>query len=319
MSEKKKQHVVPKIYLKWFCNKKWLLNFFDKQTWEYKEQTPEKVWRINHFYTLFWKNWEKDFTIEDFFWKEIENDIWKVFSKIENKEFLLKDDKDKLAKFITFQFLRTEVFRNWVNKDIKYDMEWNHSIICSNDEYLNAHINKYEEKTWEIFPLSKDEYKNIYKNYELKISNTPSLKSMIELSNKLYPLFRNKNWYFFISPDNSNFITSDNPFFTINISNKKSPFGSWWFLNKSLWSYITITKNICLHFDWNLIKWEWNIIYTKIDRNSIKSYNSLIASCSYRYIIWKDRKLIESIIKRTNIQKNDFYDPYIISWPLWVR
>ena len=148
MSEKKKQHIVPKVYLKWFCNNKWLLNFYDRKTWKYKEQKPENVWWIKHFYTIVWAEWEKDFTIEDYFSNEIENNIWDIFFKINKYEALSMDEKDKLALFVTFQFLRTEVFREWVNKDIKYMMEWQHSIICSNDEKLKAHIKKYESKTW---------------------------------------------------------------------------------------------------------------------------------------------------------------------------
>ena len=302
-----------------FCNNKWLLNFYDRKTWKYKEQKPENVWWIKHFYTIVWAEWEKDFTIEDYFSNEIENNIWDIFFKINKYEALSMDEKDKLALFVTFQFLRTEVFREWVNKDIKYMMEWQHSIICSNDEKLKAHIKKYESKTWKKFPLTEEEYKNIYKNYDLKVTNTESIKSMIELSKDLYVLFRSKDWYFFVAPKNSCFITSDNPFASINISEDYWPFGSWWFLNKDLWNYIPLTEHICLHFDWNIVSWEWKIIYSKIDRNKMKNYNSIIANCSYRYIIWKDKRLIESIVKRTKIEDKEFYDQNIISWPLWTR
>jgi hypothetical protein len=319
MWEKKKQHVVPKVYLKWFCNNKWLLNFYDRETWKYKEQRPENVWWIKHFYTIVWNEWEKDFSIEDFFSNEIENDIWNIFQKINKYEDLTIDEKDKLALFVTFQFLRTEVFRNWINKDIEYMMEWNHKIICSTDKYLKWHINKYEEKTWKKFPLTEEEYKNIYKNFEIKATNVESINMMMYLSVLLYDIVRKKNWYFFVAPKNSSFITSDNPFASINMWKDFWPFGSWWFLNKDLWHYIPLTEHICLHFDWIIKDSEWEIVYSKTDRNKMKSYNSLIANCSYRYIIWKDKRLIESIIKRTKIKDKEFYDPNIISWPLWTR
>lgn len=302
MSQKKHQHIVSKVYLKWFCNEK-LLSFYDRKTGRYKEQRPYTTGRIKHFYTIIWKDWEKDFLIEDFFWKEIENSIWDVFSKLNRQEHLEKKEKDSLMWFVIFQYLKTEVFRNKVNKSIKDTMEWQHSIICSNDDYLNEHIKKYENKIWLKFPLTKEEYKNMYKYFNIEPINIISIKKMFKLSEVLYPLFRSQNWFFYVAPKWSSFITSDNPFSIIDIWDESWPFGLWWFLSENLWSYIPLTKSICLHFDWSITEWEWKMVYVNTNKRKMKSYNALIANNSHRYIIWKDKKLIESIVKRIKIKE----------------
>ena len=111
-----KQHIIPKTYLSWFTNDKGLVNFFDRDNSTYKEQNPKTVTRIPDFYTLYNEDWTKNYSIEKFLSENIENYLPTLLNKIKRQEELNSDDKELLASFITFQYLRTEVFRgmNWV-------------------------------------------------------------------------------------------------------------------------------------------------------------------------------------------------------------
>ena len=135
MSEKKKQHIVPKVYLKWFCNNKWLLNFYDRKTWKYKEQKPENVWWIKHFYTIVWAEWEKDFTIEDYFSNEIENKIEAVKKVNMQNEITASPTKMGTLRPILIGILRY---------DICYGLMaiWPYSPLCGESARINCQLRR---------------------------------------------------------------------------------------------------------------------------------------------------------------------------------
>lgn len=319
MSKPKKQHIVPRVYLEWFTNKKWLVNFFDRNNGKYKEQNPKTVTTITNFYTLKDENWNNDYSIEKFFWAEVESKLPFILWKIDNLELLSFKEKDILATFITFQFLRTEVFKNTVDKSAMYVMEWRHKLICENEDTLDLYIEQYEKDKWEKFPLSKEEYKNIYKNYNISPTNTYFLKMILWLYEDMFPIFRNMDWAFLLTKKDTSFLTSDNPF--SKYSDWKENFLSWWLTDPRTIKLFPISKNICMQLLVPNSKSSDNSMFYKevASKKILGIYNSIIAHNSYKVIIWKDKKLIESIVKKNKLKDKEKYESIMISWPLWIR
>lgn len=208
----RKQHFVPKCYLKGFA-------FADANTrkdtwvWVYKkgnQEAPQKcsikkiAWILDYY-----EDEEKDNRVEDLL-SEIENQVCPIIQNlqisVESEINMKPEDKSVLACFIALLFTRNPAFRD-VAKNIREKMvELYADHLFENDKEFKQIIesNPMVKERWvagEIKPI---------------IHEWATLPEMMYIAKCLKWSFLSKNWHFIIPPKGEYLITSDNPVYFDN-------------------------------------------------------------------------------------------------------
>jgi len=299
MNNPKRQHIVARVYLEGFTNPTWLLNFYDRDKKTFKEQNPLTISRINHFYTLVDDKWNKDFSVESFFWNVIESRLPEVFQKIENYKVLNLEEKDILASFISFQLLKTESFQKSVDKASLGMMKRHHDVYCNDEQLFISFKESYKADKWSELEISFEDFKDIYKNFDIQPTNRMFIRLMFETYDEVFPIIRHLDWEFMVSKKDTTFLTSDNPFSKMQKNTK----ATWGLIDNNTLRIFPISKDICLKFTTPEKPLKDNFMFYKEvpTKKLVWFYNGVIAVNSHRLIIGKDKALIESIIKKNDI------------------
>lgn len=108
MAKKKKQHFLPRVFLKGFTNESGHLFMLDREKGGIKgPRTIETVAYESHLYTVRGGNGGRDLAIEDFF-GVIENEMSDLFTKIQASGFddVTDQELNHLIEFVTLQHCR---------------------------------------------------------------------------------------------------------------------------------------------------------------------------------------------------------------------
>lgn len=208
MNKPIRQHTVPKVYLKHFCDEQGKLQVYKIKDDKFLiNQNPTNTTINKNFYTIE-VDGKPDFTIEEIMSKYIENDYSEVVQKITDYRQLSKHEEEYLALFAAFQFSRTTKSRQQFNAMIAEMNEKLLQIIIPMEKHHNP--SKYTQEEWERMDslLKALEEKNI----QLEVPKEMHLQHMMEFSLEASSILRKLDWIFLEAPKGSSFITSDNPF-----------------------------------------------------------------------------------------------------------
>jgi hypothetical protein len=282
MSKPKKQHYVPQVYLRHFTDKDEYLNIYDINSGEYRRQTPANVGYSKHFYTLE-KDGEKDYSVEYLLANHVDILYSPVLKKIENKERLTRKDKEDLAIFITFQYLRTPSHRKNYNRMVDTFYKQTSKIIFSMKKHhgLLDHIDSNELKTIEKIIENEE--------YQIEVPKEHSLEFMLKFSEEMSYMLLNHNFIILEASSKSEFITSDNPYCMV-----KEKWSDRW----SGYGIINTTKFFPLSPKYLLVLKDpgEKIAYMKIDKSQVRELNFLIFSWAERFVFSRNKILLESIV-----------------------
>lgn len=295
-NKKKKQHYVPKCYLRSWCfSEKNLIYVYDKETDSMRISNIDEVAQGRFFYDIHpyellpdtevikllekgvtWDTNKKSQIIENAFADEIEPPLSEALNKIivtaenatpwylNNCFFIGKDDKRTFASFLALQLLRTKSMRDKF-KDMANGIE---ELLCG----MGA-----DACTIEKYSISKDDIKQMHLQMML---DPETLRDMTNLFDRL-------TWILGVNRTNTKFFTTDNPICTYG--HVKHPGRS---LNglgsKGVEVFYPISPNLILimfdgayHKDTNLHD-RWYLEIT--DSANIDYYNSLLAMIADRMI-----------------------------------
>lgn len=284
MSNPKKQHYVPQVYLNYFTDENGYLNIYDREKEEYRRQTPANAGYSKHFYTVE-VNGEKDYTIEKLLATHVDNLYKPVMEKIKNKEVLTKDDKENLAIFVAFQHLRTPAQRKNYNAmfddfykqttKIIFGMKKSHGQL---GELTEQEANMIEET------LEKE-------NYEVQVPKEHSLEFMLKFSEEMSRMLSNHNFVILEASSKSEFITSDNPY--CMVKDKESP--AW-----SGYGIVNTTKVFPLTPRYLLVLKDPGdkVVYMKLDKANVRQMNFVIAGWSDRFVYSSNELLLRSLVTK---------------------
>jgi len=104
------------------------------------------------------------------------------------------------------------------------------------------------------------------------------------------------DWQFWYSSKNSSFITSDNPFVVTRPQNYNGPYGIG---TKGAKKLVPLNQKVCLVM---CDKGE-SVINRQVSSKDVRSVNGLIALECNRFLISKDKSLLESLVKNSKIDK----------------
>lgn len=303
----KRQHLIPSSYLEWFWVKRngretelFIIDL--KENWKIRKDISWNLTIEKDFYTLEWKNWEKDYWIENFFANFVEWDIKRIIFKINNKEDITIEEKLYIARFVVFQEMRSKPRRI-------QDSKWNWDFIKLSLDSIYKHLNTEEDRfesmrktmmEHEDYDPSLTEFRGWCKKFEnnekILFENKRELLSMIKIAPEIADLLMKRQWIFWHISDDRSFVTSDYPVYL------DSKFTTWffsspWYLNAE-YVWIPISRWCYLQMK-EFIGYQYRPIHQDLtDLKYIKGFNFLTSHLSHRWIIWSSQSLLESIWKR---------------------
>lgn len=283
MSNPKKQHYVPQVYLQNFKDDDGYIYIYDIEKDQFRRQTPQNAGYNKHFYTVEIDG-EKDYFIEQFLSHHVDSKYSDVIKKIENGEDLALEDKQNLALIIAFQHLRTPSQRENYNNMVDSAVKQINKIMFSYKKQLNAKIGVTDEE----YELLKNTIEN--ENYSVIAPKEHSLALMLDFAEEMANMLLNHNIAILECGKNTQFITSDNPYCMIKEkwSNQWEGYGV---INTIKFFPITPKFGVILKDPGN------KVIYLKPNTRQVRNLNLLVASWAQRNIFAKNKVLLESIVK----------------------
>lgn len=317
----KKQHYVPRFYLKNFADRQGILQTLDIEN--NRLELPKHysgVGYANYFYAV-------ETGIPDDISQEVEkwlqqfenyiaSEIPHIIDKILNYEHIDKDDRYVLSVLMSLLWLRSPNMREQLNKMEEGLMKQVLGLRAT--ESVDGFIEKTKK---EIPDKEKEKLIKMLKegSYEVKFNNAQHLKLMTETLGFEGPGFANmffgQKWKVYIAKGEKRFITSD------------SPLAEWWQPPKDFYGnasflernkYFPLTPEILFELTYPIgsTKAKRKTIF-KSEDNIVELFNILIAAKSHEFAYSGNKELLENIKNGRDNPGNpemNYYQKYELPW-----
>lgn len=295
MNKSKRHHYLPQFYLKSFC-KNGFLWLYDRNMDEYRQQTPINTAVKKKYYTITGPDGISRNEVEAVL-ANVEDKTKPIIEKTNRKELIDLEEKSILAVFIALLYVRVPEFEMTINELSEKALKKYNKIIISNEKKAEIIINQFVT-TKEQKNVSPKEVLDFAQNedYDIKFSREHSLNLMYSLARELPFYFIQMDWQFWHSPKNSSFITSDNPFIVTSPENYNGPYG---IRTKGTKKIVPLSRKVCLV----MCDRGERMINMQVSSKDVRSINYFIATGCDRFLISRDKSLLESLVKISKINK----------------
>lgn len=316
----KKQHYVPKFYLKYFADKKGIVQVLDIENKRFGSPKAYSAIGYAHYF------YAAETGVPDEVSQQIEKWLQKfesviagalpdIISKILNSEHIDVDDRYVLSVFMSMLWLRSPSMRVRLNK-MEEDMTKKMMSL-----YAPQRIDQYVKKTGKN--MSCKERRALIKmmeeaSYKLRFNNAQHLRFMTKTLGFGEPGFANmffgQKWKIYIAKGEKRFVTSDNPVV------------EWWpppetfyrasFLERN--KYFALTPGILFELTVPLgsKKVKRRSIFNDED-DVVSLFNILIAAHCHSFVYSGDRDNLEGLLAGINnpgIIEKKYYEQYERPW-----
>ena len=297
MTSPKRHHYLPQFYLERFCRDGGF-SVFDRETHEFRRQTPVNTALKSHYYSVEDENGKKDTRIESFL-SELEVHAKQIMLKLENREDIADEDKEELAVFIAFMMNRVPDFEKAINKMESTLIQRTADMLFSDEERLESILQEHSEDAGGVSDISAKEMVEFHKsgNYEIVIHRNESLRMMVNVSLNTANYFRQMEWGIFHCQDRTSFITTDNPVVLVPPSDYEKGFWGVGILTKGARKIFPLSQKSCLvMFDHGNA-----ICHGAADQLTTRQINLTLAAYSDRFVIGRDETLVKNIVSTTRL------------------
>jgi hypothetical protein len=289
---KKRNHYLPRFYLKGFCDT-------NSRVWMYEKNNPSQpvdgspgdMAIVRKLYNLESSGNAKD-EIENYFSESVETPASPPFKRLLNKEFPNMQDKKTLSLFFAMLMVRTPLYIKHLKTQQSKEFNVIAKVSAANKDYFHSAYKKIHSNLDEG-AIEKDRCSILNGEVCFEAINDVSLKSMLILGVNIAPLLENMKWALIETDDNLPLITSDN-FMHISNLNIKSSFYGIGLGMSGTYVYIPLSKKLSLLMV-NKCDFNENIVYNvnnppslndrKIDlKKFIKLCNKKIFCACERYV-----------------------------------
>ena len=295
MNEPKRHHYLPQFYLKNFC-KNGFLWVYDRENNKYRQQTPINTAVKKKYYTTTGSDGKSHNKIEAVL-ANIEDRTKHIIEKIDRKKSIDLEDKCILSIFIAFLYGRVPEFEMEINELTEKFLKWYNKLAIPNEKQAEIIIKQFAE-TKDQENLSPKKLLDFVRNedYRIKVPREHSLRSMYFLANEFPLIFIQMDWQFWYSSKNSSFITSDKPFVVSRPQNYNGPYGIG---TKGAKKLIPLNPKVCLVM---CDKGE-SLINRQLSSKNVSDVNGFITLECDRFLISKEKSLLERLVKISKIDK----------------
>lgn len=308
MSNRPKRHhhlaqTIQRNFLEKGRDKLW---WYSRERDAYEERTTYGIAHARHTYTFSAINGDVRYTLEHALSK-VENAAGPAFKKLEKAEELTQEERNAVAEFVGFQYLRTPSKITVIQKMRDaggarvVDEIVNRVDRMTAEEYA-AYTTKYEAKTGNSLSISRDELIESLKNRPPKMLSTKegTLASLVDLGTELAIEYSKRSWVVMHSPRDSSFITSSEGVFSSGRQSERgtSPGPG----VQGVQTVFPFSRHEALLIEGTGPP---SIRHTKIDKRAVRAVNDRLATVSGE-IYGSPRRLLESIVARNNLASTRF-------------
>jgi len=214
---KHNNHYVSESYLKMWTNNKGKLYVYNRivpnekfKIW--REKYPSEICKIDYLYIYVDDNGKLSDLFENIFSISYENDLNNILKKVDKLSFLNEQDIDILMKFIGAQRFKTKKGYFRIHNNISnWMMEAQLIAINSIKHTSNAGKKQSLLKNLPMkLSIIKEKREIIIKNTYINGKNL-WLFTLERIVNNLYKELKNKEWNYYIAPEDYTWFTSDEP------------------------------------------------------------------------------------------------------------
>lgn len=302
----KKQHYIPHFYLKGFCRDKKLW-VYDREEGSYKERNPKTVATENHFYTVEDDEGKKRADVEEVLGR-VENTVAPIIRKIDAGSYALSaEEKIHLAQFVALLKFRVLMFEGWFS-----DFADTVAKKILRDRYPNVEaVQQQLDAAGKNNPEDPEQAKNIFEglqrgNYKVIPNDAARITQMLQLSLGISEEISFMEWTFAVAPENTSFVTSDNPVLVLSSGAPPVPPEGWTgelspyllsgegFATPGAQKVVPLTQQTCLIIG----DYGTRIQARRMARAGVWAINEVIAEQCGRLLMARDKALLETVARK---------------------
>jgi hypothetical protein len=291
-----KNHFLPKMYLKGFSSSGKVFVFFrSEQT--IKELAPVSICKKRELYTLRMHDGTKNHAIEKNLLARNESRVRHVIEKLNQRKILDRNEQLDLCEFVAFLAIRVPATLSYQQQIAE---QRSPKVLQELFPDINTTLD-FIRKSGD-FPVKADEKmaKFIFervqrKQLTVKVDDDFALANLPALGNSMMKAIWQLNWTVVWAPSKCSFITSDCPFVVLSPANRTIRRLGVRCPNTLTFVPLSSTCAIILEPLGD------NRDYKVIPRPLVNSINMSVAINSDRFVIARDKPLLERVVKRTRL------------------
>jgi hypothetical protein len=321
----KKQHFLPRFYLKRFADERNFLQVYDKKRAKLISPRPYPSVGYEHYFYAVETGVPDNVSQEVEEWLKIYEDIIakdlpKIIKDIIDYKQISVDERYILSALMCMLWLRSPSMRDSLNRMHEDAMKQIHKLnaVPSVDKFIR-------DKGVNMTPVQRDGLIKSIKEgeYDMRFNNASHLRFMTEsfgFNDKGFTnMFYGHKWKIYIAKGKKKFVTTDNPVV------------EWWLPPEDFWGqgsflertkYFTLTPEIFIELTYpqGSTKIKRKTLYES-DDNVVSYFNTVLASrggSDFAYA--NDKSLLEEIaIGRINpgVKERQIYEKYDYPWVLF--
>lgn len=213
LSGPKRQHYLPRFYLKGFSGTDGCVAVFDRVKNELRRQRPENTAVTGHLYTLTDEHGRQRYEIEAAL-SSIEGDAARAIERLLNEGTCNESDREAVAYFVATLAVRTPSFIDSVRHGNGRLLKHVLSHMYGDEESAIRALRGLEDREWE----SEDEMRRIARllvetmdseDYVVEVDQQHAVSTSLGLADALVPIFMQREWKLIDAPKKSSFVVSD--------------------------------------------------------------------------------------------------------------
>ena len=216
MSEPRRHHYLARSYQKRFTDD----GTEDGQLWRYdiekremRQLRPVNTAVEKEFNTLTFEDGTKDRTMESILC-EFEGAAVPIIDKLERREPLTMEERDRLAHIVAVQRVRGPSFAVDAARVVEFYTGTHLKMLLGDPARAAVEIKRYQEATGESLDIAPEKLSEFVASDRFKVigNRNASLRNMLSVASPTAGDFQQMDWQFCYAPAGSEFITSDQPF-----------------------------------------------------------------------------------------------------------
>lgn len=298
MNAPKRHHFLPQFFLNGFSRDGYVA-LFDRDKGAYRVQPIKDTAVIGYFYSAEDAEGNKDGRIEGLL-SDIESQAKPVITKLDNRETLTEDDKQKLAMFVGFLYARTPEFHATVNQVFGHGIKHMMQFMYPNEELAQE---RYGEDLARFGLTAKDMVDFVKEDQlEVKMHRNVSLEAMLRISLSLSEMFIRMNWLVAVpDSDKQSFVLTDSPVNVYPPRGHKSGLYGAGMAMAGVVKVIPLSAKTCLAIgDFADKPQVW---MKEIGRERVRNTNLGNVIKCHRYVIGRDEALVRNLVETTGVDK----------------
>ncbi|HWR81893.1 MAG TPA: DUF4238 domain-containing protein [Candidatus Deferrimicrobium sp.] len=264
MTQPKRHHYLPQSYLKEFCRDRFLW-VFDREKKEFRKQTPINTCVEKDLYTMVFENGEKMREVEGIL-SLVESTSMPAITKVSRQSRLTEKEIGDICLFLSFLIVRLPKFLKFTKQQ--------------------------HEK--QVLKLLEEKFPEFVEKVHLEVKDWFSLKTSLRLEEKFRNLLWRFDWCICWPPQNSSFVTSDNPFTIIPREPSAEKVG---FLTPGALKVTPLSPRCCVVLEDQGL----GIRYRRVPRKIVDGFNVHFAANSRRFVIARDELELRTAVKRAGL------------------